>query len=170
MGCRMKVRAELSQHFITSMENYLLENIKQSSAQSLPFVIPLLLEQNETRNLDRIASNDLILKILSQKDFSAATYILILGQLIEFSTNQQRSVDLEFWRQVVQYVPQIELENPEQYFRVKGCLQYLDENIKELDFSGLINYLEGNYEREDSLSDQLILDKSRSEESLKVPE
>jgi hypothetical protein len=28
MSCRMKVRAELSEHFVTCMESYLLENIK----------------------------------------------------------------------------------------------------------------------------------------------
>lgn len=45
------------------------------------------------------------------------------------------------------YVPLIGIENATQYLNLKGSIQYLEDNIQELDFSGMLNFLEEKYEK-----------------------
>ena len=45
------------------------------------------------------------------------------------------------------YLPMISLENTDQYCKLRGCIQHLDEKIEELDFSAAIHYLEERYEK-----------------------
>lgn len=42
----------------------------------------------------------------------------------------------------MQYVPYLDLTTPSEYFKMKSCIEFLDKNIEELDFSNLIHYLE----------------------------
>ena len=87
-----------------------------------------------------------ILKIMRQKDFSPSTYILTLGHLLDLHKDTLKD-DLEFWRQYLQYVPLIALENPNQYISLRSCVQHLAERVPELDFSAMIGYLEERYEK-----------------------
>ena len=62
-----------------------------------------------------------VLKIMRQKDFSPSTYILTLGHLLDLHKDTLKD-DLEFWRQYLQYVPLIALENPNQYISLRSCV------------------------------------------------
>jgi hypothetical protein len=92
---------------------------------------------------------DIVLKILRQKDFSPASYILILGQLIDYfgTSSSTLKEDLEFWRHIISFVPYVALENVSQLMKLKSCIDYLVDNIPELDFSGVKGYLEERYEK-----------------------
>ena len=69
--------------------------------------------------------------------------------MIEAAQSSEGSLkgDIEFWRQLLQYLPEVQLESIDQYCRLKGCIQHLAENVKELDFSGTLSYLEERYEK-----------------------
>lgn len=45
-------------------------------------------------------------------------------------------------------MPYLEILNAKDYLKLKGCIEHLDKNIEELDFSNLINYLEDYYEKD----------------------
>ena len=50
--------------------------------------------------------------------------------------------DLEFWRTMVSYVPRLEFQSKKDFGNLKGCIKDLDTELVELDFSGVISYLE----------------------------
>jgi hypothetical protein len=112
--------------------------------QSLPYLLPLLKDSIISDKPTPSQVRATILKILRQKDFSAATYILTIGQLIELYEPRE---DMEFWRQVIAYVPLVGLENVSQYCKLKGCIQHLSANVPELDFTGVLAYLDERYEK-----------------------
>jgi hypothetical protein len=66
----------------------------KSDAKSLPFILPLLLHENQDYKPEQISES--ILKILRQKDFSSSTYILSLAEIIEL--HKVRPHEPEFWR------------------------------------------------------------------------
>jgi hypothetical protein len=66
----------------------------KSDAKSLPFILPLLLNEDQDYKSEQISES--ILKILRQKDFSSSTYILSLAEIIEL--HKVRPQNPEFWR------------------------------------------------------------------------
>ena len=83
-------------------------NVKllSADAHSIPYILPLLTQPTVSKPKIK-ELRDQVLKTLRQKDFSAATYVLIVGQMIEVSEKLEGSVkgDIEFWRQLLQYIP-----------------------------------------------------------------
>lgn len=95
MSCNKKINQMLSPKFKEMIENYLIENLPKSQAHSLPYVIPLL-ANSEKLLPDEVRT--VVMKLLKQKDFSASTYILVIGQLLELFKGELLKQDLEFWR------------------------------------------------------------------------
>ena len=54
--------------------------------------------------------------------------------------------DLEFWRQILQYIPMLELQTSQQYFSLKSTITELDDELVELDFGPILHYLDDQYE------------------------
>ena len=94
------------------------------------------------------------------ENFSTRTFILILGQIMEKmrkcdSQNPERKNwlirrDLEFWRTMVSYVPRLDFRTKSDFKNLQRCIQNLDTELMELDFSGVLTYLdfmEGEAER-----------------------
>ena len=54
--------------------------------------------------------------------------------------------DLEFWREMVSYVPRLDFKTKSDFGNLKGCIEDLDTELVELDFGGVREYLEYMYE------------------------
>ena len=89
----------------------LFKKLPGCDAASLPYILPLLSDSPLKEKPEASKIRESVLKILRQKDFSPATYILTLGQLLDLHKENLKD-DLEFWRQYLQYVPLVGLENP----------------------------------------------------------
>eukprot|EP00347_Sterkiella_histriomuscorum_P009748 403340039 len=148
------LQAELSKDFISKMNELIKQKFPKSQAKSLPYLLPLI----QDLGIERKQIREDVLKILRQKDFSGNTYILILGQIIEIHEGKLNE-DFQFWIDVLRYVPMIQLSNPKEYFNLRASIQHLDDNIEELDFKDMLNYLEEVYEKHM----EKIEDKSKEE-------
>jgi hypothetical protein len=62
---------------------------------ALPYFIP------HVKDIDQELVQDLILKLLRQKNFSAETFSLVVAQTLE----KYNKLDPAFWYEVISYVP-----------------------------------------------------------------
>ena len=94
---------------------------------SLPYILPLLLTAGSKPSITEVRNT--VLKVLRQRDFSGAAYVLIVGQMIEAAECFEGSLkgDIEFWRQLLQYMPEVQLESIDQYCRLRASIQHLAE-------------------------------------------
>ncbi|TNV86039.1 hypothetical protein FGO68_gene9977 [Halteria grandinella] len=147
MSCLLN-QLPLSPSFHLKLEEHLLLTcLPTANAHSLPYLLPVLSQSKLASKPTPAQIREIILKTLRQKDFSSQTFILTLGQTIDH-LQANLSEDLEFWRQIIQYLPMLpNLDNIDQYCQLRSCIQHLDEKIEGLDFSGTLAYLEERYEK-----------------------
>ncbi|CDW73947.1 UNKNOWN [Stylonychia lemnae] len=136
-----KIGDLLTKDFKFKIQKLIDELFPKAQAKSLPYLLPLVKDQFNNKEI-----RESVQKILRQKDFSGQTYIMILGQLVE-QQQDKLNEDLEFWVNIMQYVPLIGINSFDSYLKLKSSITFLDENIQELDFKDLLNFLEERYEK-----------------------
>ena len=102
----------------------LIENSHNSlQSDCLPYLLPLYPISESTQN-DQSKIQDLILKLLRQKNFSAQTFTLSLTQIHSQITQLDELLQLEpkdkkirtdiaFWHDFISFVPMIDIQTPE---------------------------------------------------------
>lgn len=92
------------------------------------------------------------MRVLNQQNFSVKNYLAIVTSAFDLMQKpyhnqgvQRKHLpvrdDLDFWVNVVMFVPRIEFNSEEEVISVQAILMEIDEELVEVDFSRLIFYL-----------------------------
>lgn len=125
---------------------------KEMPPESLKHLLPLL--DFEKIPLDQVQT--LILQIFKQKNFSAESYVVSIGQLLDKIQEadpegnlKMMTSNLEFWREVISYLDKVEMSSRAQVKQMQNNLEVLTNNIPQLDFTAATEYLEYVYSDKD---------------------
>lgn len=89
-----------------------------------------------------------MIRVLSQSDFSVNSYTGLIESsfrimMLPKESRKQLAVrqDLNFWIEVFRFVPRLPFKSENEAVRLRNIIELLDEELVELDFSALKNYL-----------------------------